>query len=144
MKHDVGVAVVLYDDHGHVLLEHRKKEFGHDLYTLVGGTLDEHDPIEGACREILEEVGIKLDKFKLVPVYIGHGVKPDGSRYLMLYYAAFVSRGAERNMEPDKCFELTWRPILEINSAKDMWLNDKLAAASADAILNLWERRVPL
>ena len=141
MKHEVGVAAVLFDNYGNVLLEHRKKEFGHGLMVLVGGGLDEHDPVAGVRREIKEEIGVEAD-LHLMPVYFANDVKFDGSPYLMLYYTAYLERGTERNMEPDKCYGLVWRPIRDIVGATDMWVNDRLAVGSADALLHLWERRV--
>jgi 8-oxo-dGTP pyrophosphatase MutT (NUDIX family) len=141
MKHEVGVAAVLFDNYGNVLLEHRKKEFGHGLMVLVGGGLDEHDPVAGVRREIKEEIGVEAD-LHLMPVYFANDKFIDGSPYLMLYYTAYLERGTERNMEPAKCYGLVWRPIPDIVGATDMWVNDKLAVGSADALLHLWERRV--
>ena len=139
IKHEVAVAVVLYDKHGSVLLQHRKKEFGHDLYVLPGGMLEEHEPHTGAIREVKEELGITVKG--LIPIWVANDVKADGSPLLMLYYAAFVSDDLAKeiqNREPEKCYGLHWRPANEAAHAPDMWLNDKLAVSSAIGLLRIW------
>lgn len=130
--HHVGVALVLYDDDYTVLLQHRRKDFGHGKFVLTGGTLDEANPEEGIIREVKEELGYDLDPKTcgLEPLWFANDQKSDGSPYLMMYYRAFVpqsaGKGAFSNMEPDKCYGVHWYQMGALANL-DMWANDRRA-----------------
>jgi 8-oxo-dGTP diphosphatase len=135
MKHEIAVAAVLFDDRGSILLEHRAKEPGKDLYVLPGGMLDEPDPREGLAREVKEELGIEIHPGLFTPVYTAFDKKKDGEPLIMLYYAAKIRRGTERNMEPNKCYGLHWFNLYKLPSAQ-MWLNDRGAISYADSFFD--------
>lgn len=134
-KHMVGVAAVLSDGEGNVLLQHRAKEPGAGLYVLPGGRLDEKIPVVGIRRELKEELGI--DSTILCEIYFAHDEHPSGEPFLMLYFAGFIKRGTEENLEPHKCHSLVWRPVRHIVHSTDMWANDKHAIMAANSLLHL-------
>jgi 8-oxo-dGTP pyrophosphatase MutT (NUDIX family) len=124
-RHHVGVAVALYNGFD-VLLQHRRKDFGHGLHVLTGGKIEEPNPVDAALREVREELGLELLPHKMEPLWIAHDVQPNGDPYLMLYYAIqFKDRGTERNMEPDKCYSLSWHHMCHLPD--QMWANDRRA-----------------
>lgn len=130
--HHVGVAVVVWSGN-EVLLQHRRKDHGHGKYVLVGGTMDEADPVDAALRELKEELGVSIPRVVhgLTPVWFANDMKSDGSPYLMLYYALNFARrrGTEQNMEPDKCYGLHWCKFDHL--PLDMWPNDLMAIEMA-------------
>lgn len=135
MKHEVAVAAVLFDNKGSILLEHRAKDPGSGLYVLVGGMLDEADPREGLAREVKEEVGLDIQPSRFTPVYSAFDKKGDGSPLIMLYFAASIERGTERNMEPGKCHGLHWFRPYRLPT-EEMWMNDRGAISYADTIFD--------
>jgi 8-oxo-dGTP pyrophosphatase MutT (NUDIX family) len=135
MKHMIGVAAVLFDDKGSILLEHRAKDPGSGLFVLAGGKLDEPDPRDGVSREVKEELGLEIHPSRFTPVYSGFDTMGDGTPLIMLYFAARIERGTERNMEPNKCHGLRWfRPYLL--PTEEMWTNDRSAISYADTIFD--------
>jgi 8-oxo-dGTP diphosphatase len=135
MKHEIGVAAVLFDDKGSVLLEHRGKHPGFGLYVLVGGMLDEPDPREGVAREVKEEVGLDIHPSRFTPVYSALHTHEDGHHSIMLYFACRIERGTERNMEPHKCQGLHWFKPYRLPT-EEMWVNDRGAVSYADSIFD--------
>lgn len=135
MKHEVAVAAVLFDNKGSILLEHRAKDPGSGLFVLVGGMLDESDPREGVSREVREETGLDIHPSRFTPVYSAFDVKGDGTPLIMLYFAARIERGTERNMEPHKCHGLRWFRPYRLPT-EEMWMNDRGAISYADTIFD--------
>ena len=135
MKHEIGVAAVLFDGTGSVLLEHRGKNPGFGLYVLVGGMLDEPDPRVGIAREVKEEIGLDISPARFTPVYSALHTHDDGHHSIMLYYACRIERGTEKNMEPHKCQGLHWFRPYRLPTEK-MWTNDRGAVSYADTIFD--------
>lgn len=135
MRHEVAVAAVLFDNKGSILLEHRAKDPGSGLFVLVGGMLDEPDPREGLAREVKEEIGLDIHPSRFVPVYSAFDTKIDGTPLIMLYFAARIERGTERNLEPSKCHGLRWFRPYRL-PFEEMWFTDRSAISQADTIFD--------
>ena len=129
MKYVLGVAAVLSDGHGNVLLQQRRKHPGFGLEVLSGGRVDDETPIQAIVRELKEEIGIDANPNCLYPVHFGTDILESGEPMIMLYYAAQIVRGSERNMEPAKCAGLVWYDCEEL-PRNNMWANDFAAIQS--------------
>jgi 8-oxo-dGTP diphosphatase len=63
LPYGIAVLCYLFDDHGRLLLLHRRKQPNRDLYSPIGGKLDRdagESPTACAIREIHEEAGIDV------------------------------------------------------------------------------------
>jgi 8-oxo-dGTP diphosphatase len=63
LPYKIAVLVYVFNDEGKLLLLHRKKAPNKDLYSPIGGKLEQHlgeSPFACALREIREEIGIEL------------------------------------------------------------------------------------
>lgn len=84
----IAVLVYIFNDSGQLLLLHRRKPPNKDLYSPIGGKLEQaigESPYACALREIHEEVGIhlKLDDIRLLGIvseraYPASNVNPQG------------------------------------------------------------------
>lgn len=129
MKYVLGVAAVISDGHGKVLLQQRRKHPGFGLDVLSGGRVDDETPIQAIIRELKEELGIDANPDYLHPVHFGTDVLESGEPMVMLYYATQIVRGSERNMEPSKCAGLVWYDCEKL-PRNNMWANDFAAIQS--------------
>lgn len=63
LPYQIAVLCYLFDDAGRVLLLHRRKAPNQDLYSPIGGKLEQavgESPTDCALREIAEEAGLSL------------------------------------------------------------------------------------
>lgn len=63
LPYQIAVLCYLFDEHGRVLLLHRRKAPNRDLYSPIGGKLEQdvgESPTMCAIREISEETGLKV------------------------------------------------------------------------------------
>lgn len=92
-----------------ILLSRRKNtNFDDGKYALIAGHLDAGETLrETACREALEEVGIKIHPEDLIPLHILH--KKDPIReYVVVFFSVKKWENEPKNMEPEKCYEINW------------------------------------
>lgn len=64
LPYKIAVLCYLFDERGRVLLLHRRKPPNQDLYSPVGGKLEQaigESPTACAAREIEEETGLRID-----------------------------------------------------------------------------------
>ena len=138
MTHVIGVAAVIHDGMGNVLLQHRKKDPGSGLYVLPGGRLDEADPQIGIARECKEELALAARPYSFAQVMFATDTLGDGSPLIMLYFYTKINRRIEvlENLEPDKCHGLHWFSYLDLPFPK-MWANDARACMAANRLHGL-------
>lgn len=63
LPYKIAVLCYIFDEHGNLLLIHRRKQPNIDLYSPVGGKLEQtigESPTDCAVREIAEETGLKV------------------------------------------------------------------------------------
>lgn len=127
--HDVGVAVVLFNERGNVLLLERADSAVH---ALPGGRLENETPADGVCRELKEETGLILDPTSIHQVTFAPGLNGQ-DRFIMLYFAAVISdcSGVVANTEPDKHKSVGWHSFA--NLPGQMWPRDVSAIEHAYA-----------
>lgn len=68
LPYQIAVLCYLFDPQGRVLLLHRRKPPNRDLYSPVGGKLEQatgESPTACAAREILEETGLRVSPAEL-------------------------------------------------------------------------------
>lgn len=114
-KVGVGVGVALIKD-GKVLLGHRHEDpakagselHGEGTWTVPGGKLEFGEVItEAACREALEETGIKLDPKNLKLVSVGNERVAD-AHFVTIGFVCEEFEGEPKVMEPDEITEWRW------------------------------------
>ena len=112
LPYKIAVLCYLFDDAGRVLLLHRRKPPNRDLYSPVGGKLEQdcgESPTACAVREIAEEVGLDIDASRLhltgIVSETGYG---DETHWLMFLYEVIGPVRVERT-EFDEG-RLEWHP----------------------------------
>jgi len=82
------VLCYLFDERGRVLLLHRKKQPNQDLYSPIGGKLEQdlgESPTVCAAREIQEEAGLDLDHKDLHLTGIVSEAAYEGKTHWLMY-----------------------------------------------------------
>ena len=99
---------IIFEHDGKVLLLKRQNTGYEDgNYGLVAGHADGNESArKAACREALEESGLKLEPDKLVPVHFMHRRQND--ERFDVFFKAVNWEGEPVNTEPEKCAELAW------------------------------------
>ena len=114
-----------------LLLRRFQTGFEDGKYGLVAGHADGGETMKNAMvREAFEEAGVKLKTDNLELVLTMHRWHGDHER-IDLFFVAKDWKGEIKNMEPNKCDDLSWFPldnlpsntILYIRSAIDCYLN---------------------
>lgn len=88
-----------------------RQNTGHNdgLYALPGGHLEGDESFkEAACRELLEETGIKISQDQLVHRITFHGLDHEDTNRVGVYFEAINWQGEPQNLEPEKHGELAW------------------------------------
>ncbi|MBI5421589.1 NUDIX domain-containing protein [Candidatus Peregrinibacteria bacterium] len=98
---------------GEILLSRRFNTGYHDgEYSLVAGHLDGGETATQAIlREAKEEVGITLKKKDVHVAHIMHRYRKD-REYIDIYLTAEQWSGDLQNLEPNKCDDLRWYPVV--------------------------------
>ncbi|MFH8991444.1 NUDIX domain-containing protein [Streptomyces sp. NPDC017940] len=105
----VDVLVLLYRQDGRVLLLRRAEPEYQGQLTIVGGHLEDHEWCdEGACREVREEVGVRVEPRDLELSCTAHLLAPSGQRRLALLFTTQSWTGEPYNCEPDRHTALVW------------------------------------
>jgi 8-oxo-dGTP diphosphatase len=117
----VGVAVFIRKE-GKVLVGKRIGGHGAGCWGLPGGHLEYGEtPEECACREVAEEVGIKISNMRLGPYTNDLPAVNFDKHYITLYVFAEYNEGEVRVLEPDKCEEWKWIHIEELKATVDLF-----------------------
>ncbi|MCE9591634.1 MAG: NUDIX domain-containing protein [Planctomycetes bacterium] len=90
LPYKIAVLCYLFDEQGRVLLLHRRKPPNQDLYSPVGGKLDQatgESPLACAVREIDEETGVQVDPANLhLAGIVSETGYLDAAHWLMFLY----------------------------------------------------------
>jgi mutator protein MutT len=114
-KPKVGVGIMLLQD-GKVLLGKRHDDaqkassdlHGEGTWTMPGGKLDFHETVKnGACREVLEEIGVKINPESLEVISVSDEIVPD-NHYVTIGFLCKDFDGDAKVMEPEEITEWKW------------------------------------
>lgn len=108
------VYLILAKD-GNILLSRRFQTGYEDgNYSMVAGHADGNETMrEAIAREAAEESGIKINPLKLEHLLTMHRWCGDHER-IGLYFTTKQWDGEVRNMEPNKCDDLSWFPLEQL------------------------------
>jgi 8-oxo-dGTP diphosphatase len=106
----VGTAIVITNPAGKVLMIKRWGKHGQGTWSVPGGWADPgEDPVESACREALEEVGLEIDPSQVDFLGYTHNMYPEGIEDVCLWFRARSWAGEPTICEPEKIKALEWR-----------------------------------
>lgn len=114
-KPGVGVGVMILKNNK-VLLGRRHSDpqkadsqlHGEGSWTMPGGKLDFGEKLEdAACREVLEETGISIDKEKLDIISVTNDIVSD-AHFVTIGFLYKEFEGEAEVMEPDEIVEWKW------------------------------------
>lgn len=116
----VGVAVILQDSRGRVLVGKRRGSHGAGMLALPGGHLELGETFATcAKREIIEETGLYVGKPK--HIFTTNDPMPaEQKHYVTIFMLANVPHNAEpKNCEPHKCEGWVWCTWAELRATPD-------------------------
>ena len=96
---------------GKILLSRRFQTGYEDgKYSLPAGHIEDGETLtKGTCREIFEEIGVKLTPSEIKLVHVMHRKHFD---IRMDFFFTTEKQGlVPKNMEPNKCDDLSWYPL---------------------------------
>jgi 8-oxo-dGTP diphosphatase len=106
---NVGVHLILIKNEKVLLLQRANTGFADGDWSAPGGRLDDGEALpQGAAREALEELGIRIEVSDLAFVHLCHHADPDGQARIGVFFTATRWAGDPVNAEPDKCSKLDW------------------------------------
>lgn len=124
----VGVSVILNCEKN-ILLGRRKGSHGDNTWAFPGGHLELYeDIVECGKRELLEETGIDVSKYKPIELgYTNDQFKEEEKHYITLYVLYNVPKKLDAKlMEPNKCHEWKWFDIHSIPEERFIPLSNYL------------------
>ena len=106
----VGIGVMIENGEKKVLLGLRQGSHGAGEWGFPGGHLDFGETLfEAAKREVKEETGLNVEKFKLISIADELGyLESDNKHYINIGVKAIYKGGEPELMEPNKCKEWKW------------------------------------
>ncbi len=104
------VVAVIIDDDERVLLTKRNVPPFQDLWVMPGGKINLGEPILKALhREVMEEVGLKVEVVGLVDVFEHLTPGEENNHFVILYYRCRPLRG-DVTHNPSEVAEARWVP----------------------------------
>jgi 8-oxo-dGTP diphosphatase len=139
MEHPkIGIALIVHDGNGRVLMGIRKKQGpGFGKWQFPGGHLEMYEDFETcAKRETLEEVGIEVEDV----FYLDLTNNPwpnHRMHYVTIFLVARHKSGTPKQMEPDKCEDWIWHSLDRMPPQKELFESATiLNAANIEKILS--------
>lgn len=112
----VGVATLVFNEEGFLLLHKRKGRHEGGTWSVPGGHIDFGETPEEACiREAKEEVDIEIADVRFQG-YTNDVFDHSGRHYITLWYRAEWTGGEPRIAAPDEVEEIGWFPLDAIPS----------------------------
>ncbi|HAB98411.1 MAG TPA: DNA mismatch repair protein MutT [Parachlamydiales bacterium] len=106
LRPKVGVGVIVFRE-GKILLGKRKGSHVEGAWATPGGHLEFGETVEEcACRELLEETGLKALSWRLGPWV--NDVMEQTKHYVTLFVFVDEVEGDVQLLEPDKCEGWQW------------------------------------
>lgn len=123
----VGVAVVVHNAEGKVLIGLRKTAHGRGMWGFPGGHLEMGEtPAECARREAMEEAGIEVANARLFGVT--NDIFGPDKHYVTLFMACDAVGGTVENREPEKLEKWEWHDWADLPTPRfnpiDKFLTD--------------------
>jgi 8-oxo-dGTP diphosphatase len=110
----VGVAVIIKDKFGKILIGRRVSDHGYDTWSIPGGHLEKFEtPEDCVIRETKEECGINIKSLK-PDIFINNFFKETNKHYVTLYFIANKWSGIPIVKEPNKMIEWIFCDINEL------------------------------
>ncbi|MDO8451278.1 MAG: NUDIX domain-containing protein [bacterium] len=102
----IGVAVILENSEGQILLGKRKNSYKAGLYGLPGGRLEKTESLDAcAKRELFEETGLRVDAVKYLGVVREY---QEGYSFVHFIFLSSGNIGKPEVTEPEKCEGWEW------------------------------------
>jgi 8-oxo-dGTP diphosphatase len=106
----LSVYLILVKDDKVLLLRRANTGYEDGKYSLPAGHADGDEPgREATAREALEEAGIKVKPQDLKFAHCMHRLQND--ERVDFFFTADKWEGEPKNMEPEKCDDLSWFPL---------------------------------
>ena len=104
--------LLLRDDHV-LLLRRQNTGYQDGNYGLIAGHVESDETArQGMVREAAEEAGLILDPRNLVLCHVMH--RKSAAERVSFFFRAARWTGEPRNLEPDKCSDLSWFPVASL------------------------------
>jgi len=101
------VYLLLVKDGKVLLIRRYNTGWRNGEYTLPAGHVDGGVPAcQEMCREAQEEIGVTIKPDELKFVHVMHQF--ENYEYIDFYFEATTWKGEPRNMEPEKCDDVSW------------------------------------
>lgn len=102
------VVACIIDEQERILLTRRSIPPFYGQWVMPGGKIDHGESIAAAlCREVMEEVGLKVNVGTLVDIFEHLAVGKRQDHYIILYYRA-LPLTLELNINPAELSEAVW------------------------------------
>jgi len=106
----ISIYLFLIKDNKILLLKRYKTGYEDGNYGLPAGHLEENESaVQALCREVKEEISIRLKPQRLKLVHVMHRKESDNR--IDLFFITKSYQGIPINNEPNKCDDINWFPI---------------------------------